>query len=136
MRLLRFFFFKQKTAYEMAQCDWSSDVCSSDLAGRLADRVDVDEVGRDRRAHPLTPLAGLLTVAEAHVDPGPVDQARPGRRSAFGQVPPVAQCVVHGVAQGGVCALAALLRRGPVEVLQPVAAGAVEEGEQLAGARG
>src|SRR5881397_30793 len=28
-----FFFFKQKTAYEMAQCDWSSDVCSSDLAG-------------------------------------------------------------------------------------------------------
>src|SRR5881397_4355701 len=26
-----FFFFKQKTAYEMAQCDWSSDVCSSDL---------------------------------------------------------------------------------------------------------
>src|SRR5881397_948908 len=27
----RFFFFKQKTAYEMAQCDWSSDVCSSDL---------------------------------------------------------------------------------------------------------
>ena len=29
-----FFFFKQKTAYEIYQCDWSSDVCSSDL--RLA----------------------------------------------------------------------------------------------------
>ena len=28
-----FFFFKQKTAYEIYQCDWSSDVCSSDLAG-------------------------------------------------------------------------------------------------------
>ncbi len=26
-----FFFFKQKTAYEMIGCDWSSDVCSSDL---------------------------------------------------------------------------------------------------------
>ena len=26
------FFFKQKTAYEIYQCDWSSDVCSSDLA--------------------------------------------------------------------------------------------------------
>src|SRR6187402_238756 len=26
-----FFFFKQKTAYEMVSCDWSSDVCSSDL---------------------------------------------------------------------------------------------------------
>ena len=29
---LFFFFFKQKTAYEIYQCDWSSDVCSSDLA--------------------------------------------------------------------------------------------------------
>ena len=29
-----FFFFKQKTAYEIYQCDWSSDVCSSDLALR------------------------------------------------------------------------------------------------------
>src|SRR3546814_5151191 len=26
------FFFKQKTAYEMRISDWSSDVCSSDLA--------------------------------------------------------------------------------------------------------
>src|SRR3546814_10616628 len=26
-----FFFFKQKTAYEMRISDWSSDVCSSDL---------------------------------------------------------------------------------------------------------
>ena len=26
-----FFFFKQKTAYEMCGRDWSSDVCSSDL---------------------------------------------------------------------------------------------------------
>src|SRR3546814_12621344 len=29
--LLMFFFFKQKTAYEMRISDWSSDVCSSDL---------------------------------------------------------------------------------------------------------
>src|SRR3546814_20108884 len=28
---LSFFFFKQKTAYEMRISDWSSDVCSSDL---------------------------------------------------------------------------------------------------------
>src|SRR3546814_9734490 len=27
----QFFFFKQKTAYEMRISDWSSDVCSSDL---------------------------------------------------------------------------------------------------------
>src|SRR3546814_14073286 len=29
--LFSFFFFKQKTAYEMRISDWSSDVCSSDL---------------------------------------------------------------------------------------------------------
>src|SRR3546814_1892819 len=28
---IMFFFFKQKTAYEMRISDWSSDVCSSDL---------------------------------------------------------------------------------------------------------
>src|SRR3546814_15772808 len=31
-----FFFFKQKTAYEMRISDWSSDVCSSDLQGTYA----------------------------------------------------------------------------------------------------
>src|SRR3546814_10586400 len=31
-----FFFFKQKTAYEMRISDWSSDVCSSDLNLRAA----------------------------------------------------------------------------------------------------
>src|SRR3546814_4401255 len=34
-----FFFFKQKTAYEMRISDWSSDVCSSDL----------EDVGEDRQ---------------------------------------------------------------------------------------
>ena len=39
-RHLTVFFFKQKTAYEVSECDWSSDVCSSDLAGpRDPDRV-------------------------------------------------------------------------------------------------
>src|SRR3546814_5265179 len=33
--MLFFFFFKQKTAYEMRISDWSSDVCSSDLEKRL-----------------------------------------------------------------------------------------------------
>src|SRR3546814_1289945 len=36
-----FFFFKQKTAYEMRISDWSSDVCSSDLiATRLAASIE------------------------------------------------------------------------------------------------
>src|SRR3546814_1531030 len=30
-----FFFFKQKTAYELRISDWSSDVCSSDLVQRV-----------------------------------------------------------------------------------------------------
>src|SRR3546814_5731334 len=33
--LVLFFFFKQKTAYEMRISDWSSDVCSSDLAALI-----------------------------------------------------------------------------------------------------
>src|SRR3546814_13787379 len=35
MLLVSFFFFKQKTAYEMRISDWSSDVCSSDLVDSL-----------------------------------------------------------------------------------------------------
>src|SRR3546814_3089959 len=35
VQMCGFFFFKQKTAYEMRISDWSSDVCSSDLAFRL-----------------------------------------------------------------------------------------------------
>src|SRR3546814_4813876 len=35
--MLFFFFFKQKTAYEMRISDWSSDVCSSDLLRRAGD---------------------------------------------------------------------------------------------------
>src|SRR3546814_7134194 len=42
-----FFFFKQKTAYEMRISDWSSDVCSSDL-------LDLRGVG------PTVPCAPLL----------------------------------------------------------------------------
>src|SRR5881296_4342812 len=41
--LYTLFFFKQKTAYEMLLCDWSSDVCSSDLRLRaaIADEIAV-----------------------------------------------------------------------------------------------
>src|SRR3546814_11411487 len=36
-----FFFFKQKTAYELRISDWSSDVCSSDLRTRVHAMNDV-----------------------------------------------------------------------------------------------
>src|SRR3546814_17834040 len=40
-----FFFFKQKTAYEMRISDWSSDVCSSDLVPR---QLGIDERALDQ----------------------------------------------------------------------------------------
>src|SRR3546814_13332020 len=43
--MLCFFFFKQKTAYEMRISDWSSDVCSSDLA-RQREEVRAETFGR------------------------------------------------------------------------------------------
>src|SRR3546814_2941567 len=41
-----FFFFKQKTAYEMRISDWSSDVCSSDLGMPLANLNAFAELAR------------------------------------------------------------------------------------------
>src|SRR3546814_6113072 len=38
---LVFFFFKQKTAYEMRISDWSSDVCSSDLPENRSRRISM-----------------------------------------------------------------------------------------------
>src|SRR3546814_11606765 len=50
--VLFFFFFKQKTAYELRISDWSSDVCSSDLQseaiGTLVQRIDAGLRGRLR----------------------------------------------------------------------------------------
>src|SRR3546814_9202781 len=54
-----FFFFKQKTAYEMRISDWSSDVCSSDLTVALA----IEMLGRQ--------LEGLQFVgARVGIGPG------------------------------------------------------------------
>src|SRR3546814_17947458 len=47
-----FFFFKQKTAYELRISDWSSDVCSSDLRGSRDRRRRVPR--RERRASSRT----------------------------------------------------------------------------------
>src|ERR1051326_9467077 len=48
-RALVFFFFKQKTAYEIKECDWSSDVCSSDLRTGLTERQLLAEYERTVR---------------------------------------------------------------------------------------
>src|SRR3546814_13302415 len=43
-----FFFFKQKTAYEMRISDWSSDVCSSDLVTLESVRLRVLMISRQK----------------------------------------------------------------------------------------
>src|SRR3546814_1384573 len=46
--VLWFFFFKQKTAYEVRISDWSSDVCSSDLGAMVYWHVDHLQATLDR----------------------------------------------------------------------------------------
>src|SRR3546814_17403695 len=75
------FFFKQKTAYEMRISDWSSDVCSSDLALRGAvQRRFVDDVALDGNLAFLVQIldaAVLQAVAHRllHIGPCPSQEA-------------------------------------------------------------
>src|SRR3546814_5440211 len=59
--LFGFFFFKQKTAYEMRISDWSSDVCSSDLSDCKSPSTDAP------RAH--CALIGVAGSLEAMLEP-------------------------------------------------------------------
>src|SRR3546814_9045877 len=65
-----FFFFKQKTAYELRISDWSSDVCSSDLKadrGEEADEAFQQEENnpRHRAISAARPLPGQLNLGVA-----------------------------------------------------------------------
>src|SRR3546814_2870640 len=62
-----FFFFKQKTAYEMRISDWSSDVCSSDLR-RLV--VPVSYFLEKPFQNWTRETSDLLGTVFFHVDPG------------------------------------------------------------------
>src|SRR3546814_6645752 len=91
--LVVFFFFKQKTAYEMRISDWSSDVCSSDLRSALSRRA-----ARAARQHRAGDGPGLRPgTARARAAPGRAgdavlrrrqrrrqDRARDRRRRAHG----------------------------------------------------
>src|SRR3546814_2187954 len=82
---LFFFFFKQKTAYEMRISDWSSDVCSSDLLDMrgtraFGGRLGIDDIaavdppravlGRQHRLAMFADVDGVLDV-ERPVAAGP-----------------------------------------------------------------
>src|SRR3546814_20030145 len=93
--LCYFFFFKQKTAYEMRISDWSSDVCSSDLIG--CDRDGKVGLPRPRAAdkHDIAPgwqegaiMKGPdhLLIDRSAVDAEPLQilpHGQPGRRHAI-----------------------------------------------------
>src|SRR3546814_6145903 len=85
--MLYFFFFKQKTAYEMRISDWSSDVCSSDLplpagGGRPADgargQLAVALAGQAAEALPYRHWRreGIGQAGGARVAAGPRSEAR------------------------------------------------------------
>src|SRR3546814_2022610 len=62
-----FFFFKQKTAYEMRISDWSSDVCSSDLAIGIGLGVALaaDHIVMAEDAWLQTPFATLASAPDS-----------------------------------------------------------------------
>src|SRR3546814_8438247 len=77
-----FFFFKQKTAYEMRISDWSSDVCSSDLL-RILQREVGDDVPRADRVQVEIGFPALHTIGKdlRHIDAaGPVGVGRSEER--------------------------------------------------------
>src|SRR3546814_1634561 len=66
-----FFFFKQKTAYEMRISDWSSDVCSSDLLGHRLPTTLARILDRDGSRAPIVNVCEFtpsLGVSSAHID--------------------------------------------------------------------
>src|SRR3546814_20840916 len=85
-----FFFFKQKTAYEMRISDWSSDVCSSDLIAiggqQIADPVALEDAAE---IPAMAVIVGELGVLVAVVDVIDVAQKfdvgpKPARSRALG----------------------------------------------------
>src|SRR3546814_16113924 len=69
-----FFFFKQKTAYEMRISDWSSDVCSSDLSFQAG-----LEAGRRENLEAVE-----LIIAECRALMQSLDEARTIDKAALG----------------------------------------------------
>src|SRR3546814_5190081 len=59
-----FFFFKQKTAYEMRISDWSSDVCSSDLYATLPTASAVSSTSSAEGEGSRPPAAPRATTPE------------------------------------------------------------------------
>src|ERR1044072_2108807 len=103
--LLFLFFLKQKTAYEIYQCDWSSDVCSSDLIGHRPPRLGAKDVRLDAE---LVGSDDVVRVQKLDESPSGLSEpavARGGQSSihlfdvAHARI---ATCQPHGHLSGGV----------------------------------
>src|SRR3546814_21022981 len=101
-----FFFFKQKTAYEMRISDWSSDVCSSDLTAFNVDlfgpqvlitliegHVQVLEATSSRAAPKAEPVALRRGQGQVAAPQEPVELRRGQRLVAAPQRPVLVQQV-------------------------------------------
>src|SRR3546814_2658640 len=84
--MLLFFFFKQKTAYEMRISDWSSDVCSSDLASCNAKNGD------GRYSNCRTPY---LYRVRREPGIGPLNGREPRRHSRLSSAPRASRAAVR-----------------------------------------
>src|SRR3546814_7829008 len=74
--MISFFFFKQKTAYEMRISDWSSDVCSSDLVRRPDQSTrPTGRSARGVRCEPRDLASQNLSILPARL-PGPRPRPR------------------------------------------------------------
>src|SRR3546814_8484155 len=92
---LLFFFFKQKTAYEMRISDWSSDMCSSDLGGRAFLAAGADAFG------PVADHARQLRGLDLLVPPPEIGEAGGEDGAGFDLiVAPAKAGAAGGVAQG------------------------------------
>src|SRR3546814_2294899 len=77
--MIYFFFFKQKTAYEMRISDWSSDVCSSDLKRPNNNIRSLAQLNAQLR--PIEPQdeRRITTQMQHHVSKTPQSQLTPDR---------------------------------------------------------
>src|SRR3546814_219766 len=73
---LLFFFFKQKTAYEMRISDWSSDVCSSDLALGYRGAKDLLAYLLDPEKAPSEGLKRVISKQPKNLRIRPLDKSR------------------------------------------------------------
>src|SRR3546814_7949120 len=116
--LFFFFFFKQKTSYELRISDWSSDVCSSDLLGARGvsgDRSRTDPARERATARDADPdrrgrrKRGRRTAAETER----LDPAR-SRSAALGQIrkvqPPDQRNIGHQRSEEHTSELQSLMR--------------------------